>query len=449
MDEVKLQNEIEKKVKSKLSHLFAKYNYNFNELEDVMKWKPMVLVIGNYSSGKSTLINEFLGHEIQRTGQAPTDDSFTIITASETDEDDKIIPGSSLVNDERLPFSEFKKYGEQLISHMRMKQLNLPFLNNLAIIDSPGMLDSVTEKDRGYDYMSVLGEFARLADLIVLMFDPHKAGTIKETYTTIRNTLPESAGEDRIVFVMSRIDECDSFGDLVRSYGTLCWNLSQMTGRKDIPRVFITYSPTVAENKEKLDIWTEERIELKRRMLAAPNFRISHILHDIDRKLNELRMIVQAMAGFTDIARSKLARIMKFSTGWSVFAFLFLDVLLREIIDFPQETLLATIFSGTTGLHHFLLPAIGAVLPLCCGMIFFLRWKLPRLRQNILPKAEQLVDTDSTYKRYLWSHCRENVHSLIERYKWKDLWAGHHGVLAKIDRFLNRELQEYYTKIRK
>lgn len=66
-----------------------------------------------------------------------------------------------------------------------MKQLDLKILKNLAIVDTPGMLDSVTEKGRGYNYDGVVGEFARLAgmafffflDLIVFAFlgSPRKA----------------------------------------------------------------------------------------------------------------------------------------------------------------------------------------------------------------------------------------------------------------------------------
>ncbi|MBT6339816.1 MAG: dynamin family protein, partial [Desulfobacula sp.] len=207
MNEKVLQAELQSKVKKTLSPLFLKYHLNFSNLDAILKWRPIVLVIGNYSSGKSTLINELLGQDIQRTGQAPTDDSFTIITAGVAGEEAREIPGSTLVNDDTLPFGGFKKFGERFMSHFLMKKMENPVLENMAIIDSPGMLDSVTEKDRGYDYMAVLGEMANLADLIVLMFDPHKAGTIKETYTAIRSTLPEKSGEDRIIFVMSRVDE--------------------------------------------------------------------------------------------------------------------------------------------------------------------------------------------------------------------------------------------------
>jgi len=45
-----------------------------------MLTKPMVFVLGNHSSGKSTFINYVAGRKVQATGVAPTDDGFTIIS---------------------------------------------------------------------------------------------------------------------------------------------------------------------------------------------------------------------------------------------------------------------------------------------------------------------------------------------------------------------------------
>ena len=76
-----LRGELVDIVQDKLSPLALKYGYAQVPLESNIKWKPVVLLIGNYSSGKSTLINELVGADIQATGQAPTDDSFTVVTA--------------------------------------------------------------------------------------------------------------------------------------------------------------------------------------------------------------------------------------------------------------------------------------------------------------------------------------------------------------------------------
>ena len=155
--------------------------------------------------------------------------------------------GTVLINSDLYPFSGLKPYGDRLSSHLKLKKVKCETLKDMAIIDTPGMLDTISENDRGYPYQEVVGELAELADVILVLFDAHKAGTVRETYTSLRTTLPEKSFEDRVVFVLNRIDECGNLEDMLRVYGTLCWNLSQMTGRKDIPRVLLTYSSKVSE----------------------------------------------------------------------------------------------------------------------------------------------------------------------------------------------------------
>ena len=47
----------------------------------------------------------------------------------------------------------------------------ISFLQNLAIIDTPGMLDSITERDRGYNYQEVIGDLAQIAAKAGVMHD--------------------------------------------------------------------------------------------------------------------------------------------------------------------------------------------------------------------------------------------------------------------------------------
>ena len=448
MDEKKLQSELNKKVRNKLLPLFNHYRFDYSDLDAVLKWKPIVLVIGNYSSGKSTLINEMLGQDLQRTGQAPTDDSFTIITTHGSEGGEPIVPGSTLVNDETLPFVKFKDFGEQFISHFRLKKINAPFLENMALIDSPGMLDAVTEKDRGYDYLTVLGEFAKLADLVVLMFDPHKAGTISETYTAIRSTLPETSEEDRIVFVMSRIDECDNLSDLVRSYGTLCWNLSQMTGRKDIPRIYVTYAAGEAEPTEILSVWGEERELLKKKILSAPGFRVNHILQDIDRQVNELQLICEAMSTFSSRGRGILKRVGKFSLIAGLAGLFLTDLILKGFTGMPEDPLIIALLSGSAGPANLPLPLTSAALVCFLSWLWFTRWNFPKLVKESQADLASLVTLDSSYKKNLWTKVENRVADFLSRAKFKDLTMTHQRNLAKIRKFLDRDLRDYYNKIR-
>ena len=236
-----LRRELVEVVEQKMSPVAMKYGYSQTGLEQKIKWRPVVLLLGNYSSGKSTLINELLGTTVQKTGQAPTDDSFTVLTYNEDDELEER-DGMVLLSDPEYPFDSLKKQGKRFASHFKLKRVKSEFLKNLAIIDTPGMLDSVSERDRGYDYQEVIGEFANIADLILVLFDPHKAGTIRETYESLRKTIPRATYEDRVLVVLNRVDECENLNDLLRVYGTLCWNRSQMTGRKGIPHIHFTYS---------------------------------------------------------------------------------------------------------------------------------------------------------------------------------------------------------------
>lgn len=449
MDEKALQNKIQSKVRSKLASIFAHYKTDFNDLDSMLKWKPIVLVLGNYSSGKSTFINELVGREVQRTGQAPTDDSFTVITASTSGDDEADVPGSDLVNDVRLPFTLFKTFGEQFISHFRMKRVQSSMFENLAVIDSPGMLDSISEKDRGYDYCTVIKEFARLADLVVLMFDPHKAGTIQETYNTIRNILPEATGEDRVLFVLSRIDECDNLGDLVRSYGTLCWNLSQMTGRKDIPRIFLTFSPkVVVDLPPELAVWAREREHLKQEILSAAGLRINHILQNVDKQIQEVRMIAEAMAVYAEGGMKILTTAMKRAAAAAMLCFLFLDMGVKRMWGFPKKTILPTFLSGELiEPSQLVIPVAGVALVSVLITLFFLRWQLPRHASRCRQNMDRLVTLDTVYRKHLWERVKGKVSDLLSTPTTFGLFAGHRGNVAKLDRFSKGEMQDYYKKL--
>ncbi len=446
MNEKELQKQLQTKVRKKLGPLFARYKMDFGGIDAALKWKPIVLIIGNYSSGKSTFINELVGQHVQRTGQAPTDDSFTIIT-SDPGVGTVETPGSTVVNDEKMPFQHFRGFGEKLISHICMKQVASPMLENMAIIDSPGMIDATSENDRGYDYMKVLGEFAKMADLIVLMFDSHKAGTIKESYDTIRNTLPEKSGEHRIVFVMSRIDECDSLSDFTRSYGTLCWNMSQMTGRKDIPHIFLTYSPTVVDPSTVAEGWPQEREELIEKIKRAPGFRINHILEDIDRQVNEVQIVAQAVNEFLRRANKVFWKYANITIIISILLFLFGDVLLKILFSFPEDTLINSVRNDSFSLTNLLIPGILAAAGLLIGFLSFSKISFRRQLKKAMVNGTDLVELETDYRRNLWRKMEKKVRENLKDLKVKDLWGGYGRGLSKIQNFLNNDLKKYYEKI--
>ncbi|MFO0947698.1 MAG: hypothetical protein U1D30_17540 [Planctomycetota bacterium] len=59
-----------------------------------------------------------------RTGQAPTDDCFTILTGPDDENAYKLpievmeeLPGRTVVNDTSMPFVDFKNFGSRFVSH--------------------------------------------------------------------------------------------------------------------------------------------------------------------------------------------------------------------------------------------------------------------------------------------------------------------------------------------
>ncbi len=432
----RLRTDLLAMVENQLTPVAMKYGYSETPLETNIKWKPIVLVIGNYSSGKSTLINDFLGGEIQATGQAPTDDSFTVITYDPSASPDGPVrvteerDGKFLLNDPEYPFESLKKHGQRFSSHFRLKKVNAPFLRNLSVIDTPGMLDSITERDRGYNYQNVIGDLAQIADLVLVLFDSHKAGTVREAHTSLRDTLPTRTFEDRVLFVLNRIDECVSLVDLLQVYGTLCWNLSQITGRKDIPSIHLTYSPDAMKESPNsferdlgfLRYLENQRSELKNAILMAPRHRLDHLATFVETHAERMAHLIEALAAYQK-------RFQKYKIRNILMGFV-LSVLGGALAEFGLTTM-----NGLSSVDAVMMHASG-------GLIFgviFLAWivyikKLfyRRFRKRQLKHIDTLTPLENQTRRDNWDSIRDIVS---------------HHIIKTSGQFSKRDLKKEYESV--
>ena len=409
-----LRSELLDLVEEHLSPIALRYGYSEVPLESNIKWRPLVLVLGNYSSGKSTLINDFLGMNIQATGQAPTDDSFTVITHGEPDGEPDTIQvvetrdGKFLLNDPEYPFETLKRYGQRFAAHFRLKKVNSPFLENLAIIDTPGMLDSITERDRGYDYQEVIGDLAQMADLVLVLFDPHKAGTVRETHTSLRDTLPAKTFEDRVLFVLNRVDECASLIDLLQVYGTLCWNLSQMTGRKDIPPIRLTYSPhamktppgELGRDLDYLRYLANQRTELKEAVLQAPRYRLDNLATFVETHGERLSHLLEALISYRSQANKyRLKQVVMGLVAGVLASGATAAGLVGAGLMVPDPHLLGAVAGGAGIL----------------GFVFWVstvgRW----LRRHQLKNLDRLTPLRNQTRRDSWQSVRDLVYMTLKR----------------------------------
>ena len=89
--------------------VFDKF-YSPSFTDSTFSAKPMVLLMGQYSTGKTTFIRHLIGREYPgcRIGPEPTTDKFVIVTAGSKD---RAIPGNAVVVDPSLPFTQLSSLG--------------------------------------------------------------------------------------------------------------------------------------------------------------------------------------------------------------------------------------------------------------------------------------------------------------------------------------------------
>jgi len=447
-----LRTELLSLVEDYLTPIALRYGYSETPLETNIKWRPQVLVLGNYSSGKSTLINEFLDADIQGTGQAPTDDSFTIITYdSEQDNGGRIRvteerDGKFLLNDPEYPFESLKKHGQRFVSHFKLKKVNAPFLRNLSIIDTPGMLDSITERDRGYSYQDVIGDLAQIADLVLILFDPHKAGTVREAHTSLRDTLPSKTFEDRVLFVLNRIDECASLTDLLRVYGTLCWNLSQMTGRKDIPMIHLTYSQRAAGrnitegDSGYLRYLENQREELKRAILQAPRHRLDNLAAFVETHSERLAHLLEALINYRRMLRRFHLKF--FTTGFLLSLLAGAGAALFSLSN-PVLSSLEQIYliGGGAGV---------ALLVFTFWVTVFRKAFTKRFNQKRLAEVDSLTTLENQTRRDSWYSIKDYVYSYMRKtggkFSLRQIRQEHKAALGVFEKG-SREIREALNEL--
>jgi len=286
---------------------------------------PMILVVGNHSSGKSTFLNHLLGEEIQRTGMAPTDDSFTILRYSEQREDRD---GMAIVSNPEMAFGGLRQFGKEFLSHFRMRLLPIPLLRDVTLIDTPGMIDAADpEANRGYDFTAVVRWFAERADVVMVFFDPDRPGTTAESLTILTQSL--SGMDHKLLVVMNKMDNFRSMRDFARCYGALCWNLGKVIKKKDIPQIYTTFVPVpgAPESALPLEDFKIARQELITEIKQAPVRRvdnmITHVAHHAERLRMHARIVDRARARVTKFRMQLLAGLGALVIVALLFAFYF------------------------------------------------------------------------------------------------------------------------------
>lgn len=241
--------------------------------------KPMVLLLGQYSVGKTSFIKYMLGNRDFpgiRVGPEPTTDRFVVILQGESD---KIVPGAALCSQADKPFRGLSPFGNNFLSRFEGVEIDAPILHNITLVDTPGILAGQKQAiGRNYDYEGVMKWFAERADLIIIMFDAHKLDISDELKRVIELMKPHA---DKLRFVLNKADNMNT-QSLLRVYGALMWSLGKVMLTPEACRVYIgSFWGGPLKNTEQAALLNQEKIDLFHDISQLPQ-------NAVMRRINEL-----------------------------------------------------------------------------------------------------------------------------------------------------------------
>ncbi|XP_063241413.1 EH domain-containing protein 1-like [Bacillus rossius redtenbacheri] len=219
-----------------IEKMYFFHDFHSPELNDQdFEAKPLILLMGQYSTGKTTLIKYLLDCDFPggRIGPEPTTDRFIAVMHGEREQ---VIPGNAVVVDPKRQFRFLTKFGNAFLNRFQCSLVSSPVLKSISIVDTPGILSGEKQRiDRGYDFSGVLEWFAERVDRIILLFDAHKLDISDEFRRSIETMRRH---DDKIRIVLNKADMVDH-QQLMRVYGALMWSLGKILNTPEVARVYI------------------------------------------------------------------------------------------------------------------------------------------------------------------------------------------------------------------
>ena len=255
--------------------------------------RPMVLLLGQYSVGKTSFIRYLLGRDFpgQRIGPEPTTDRFVAIIKSDTSgSGDKIIPGAALCSQADRPFRGLSIFGNNFLSRFEGVEMeNCPILHNITLVDTPGILSGQKQGQygRNYDYEQVMKWFAERADLIIIMFDAHKLDISDELKRVIELLRPH---QDKVRVLLNKADAI-STQQLMRVYGALMWSLGKVMLTPEVCRVYMgSFWGAPLKNKEQSVLLNREKRDLFDDIARLPQDAVMRRINELVKRARSVKV---------------------------------------------------------------------------------------------------------------------------------------------------------------
>jgi len=191
-----------------------------------ISWWPLISVLGTFSAGKSTFINEYLGQKVQESGNQAVDDKFTVICYG-NNKKVTTLPGLALDADPRFPFYNIseevekvdKGEGSRVNLYLQLKTVKADAIKGKIIIDSPGF-DADSQRD---SILRITSHIINMSDLVLIFFDARhpEPGAMRDTLEHLVGETVEHRDRDKILYILNQIDTTakeDNLEDVIGSW---------------------------------------------------------------------------------------------------------------------------------------------------------------------------------------------------------------------------------------
>ncbi|HET6726049.1 MAG TPA: dynamin family protein [Gammaproteobacteria bacterium] len=176
-----------------------------------VSWWPVISILGTFSSGKSTFLNEYLGQRLQLTGNQAVDDRFTAICYS-AEGDVRVLPGAALDADPRFPFYRISEEideatsgeGDRVDTYLQLKTCPSERLKRKIFLDSPGF-DADKQRDAT---LRITDRIIDLSDLVLVMFDARhpEPGAMRDTLQHLVGQTITRPDASKFMYILNQID---------------------------------------------------------------------------------------------------------------------------------------------------------------------------------------------------------------------------------------------------
>jgi len=239
--------------------------------------KPMVLLVGQYSVGKTSFVKYLLKRDFPgiRIGPEPTTDCFQAVMFGNVERN---IPGNAACMDNTKPFKTLVKFGMGFMNKFNVSEVPAPILESISFIDSPGILSGEKQRmGRNYEFHKIVEWFAYKSDRIILLFDAHKLDISDE----LKLALDCLKGhDDKVRVILNKADQVSN-QQLLRVYGALMWSLGKVFKTPEVLRVYVgSFWDKDYANAHNEELFDAEGADLLSDLRSLPR-------HSATRKINE------------------------------------------------------------------------------------------------------------------------------------------------------------------